>query len=222
MNLEELREELVRYGELVLKHSLATGAGGNISARHGRTMLISPSGFSLAEAAAGQYVAVDVPTGEILGPDGLRPSSEMPMHLACYRRRPDVEAVVHTHPQFTIGLTSSGHDLRPMFADAVVYLGRSIPHVDYVTAATPELAAAVEAALGDARAIVLRNHGAITLGRNLKQAFWRACTLEEASKIQLLATLAGQPRFLTSAEAEKLEALSIEQYRRELLAGTIN
>lgn len=219
MNFEEMRNELVLYGLRVLEHGLATGAGGNISARVGTTMLISPSGLSLAEAKAEEYVAVDIPTGNILAGDGLRPSSEVLMHLACYRRRTDVGAVVHTHPQFTIALASSGHDLKPMFADAVIYLGRRIPHLDYVTVTTPEVAAAVEDVLpGEIHCIVLRNHGAITVGQNLKQAFWRSCTLEEAARIQMFATLAGNPRFLTEREAETLESLGSEQYRRELIA----
>ena len=140
------------------------------------------------------------------------------MHLACYRHRTDVAAVVHTHPQYTIALASSGHNLKPMFADAIIYLGRHIPHLDYITVTTPELAAAVEGVLPGANCIILRNHGAITLGENLKQAFWRACTVEEAARIQLLATLAGNPRFLNDDEAATLEGLGSEQHRRELLA----
>ncbi len=180
-------------------------------------MLISPSGFSLEEITPEEWVAVDIRTGEV-DPNALPPSSEVLMHLACYRRRPDVRAVIHTHPQGTIALTSSGHDLRPMFADAVIYLGKRIRHIDYITVTTPELAAAVEEVIDDVNCVILRNHGCITLGENLKQAFWRACTTEEAARIQLLATLAGVPTFLSEEEADRLESLASEKYRRELLA----
>lgn len=217
MDLQQLREDLVRYGRQILRERLTTGAGGNISGRAGNAMLISPSGFSLEEVSSEQYVEVDIPTGKI-APGGLRPSSEVLMHLACYRRRPDVRAVIHTHPQFTIALTSSGHNLQPMFADCVIYLGSNVPHLDYVTVTTPELAVAVEAGVCQANCLILRNHGAITLGENLKQAFWRACTVEEAARIQLLATLVGRPTFLGPEEAKRLESLASEQYRRELLA----
>lgn len=218
MNLEELRSELVSYGKRLVEERLVSGAGGNVSARLDNTMLISPSGLSFADTKPEQYVAVDIPSGRILDANALRPSSEVLMHLACYRRRPEIRAILHTHPQLTIALVSSGHDLRPMFADAVIYLGKRIPHLDYITVTTPELAAAVDASVAEANCIILRNHGAITLGENLKQAFWRACTVEEAARIQLFATLAGQPRFLTEEEADRLESLGSEQYRRELIA----
>ncbi len=217
MSIDQTRAELVEYSALILKQGLATGAGGNISARYEATMLISPSGFSLEDVTPEQYVAVDIATGEI-APDSLRPSSEVLMHLACYRKRPEIRALIHTHPQHTIALTSSGHDLQPMFADFIIYLGYDIPHVDYVTVTTPELACAVEAVIGRANCVVLRNHGAITVGENLKQAFWRACTVEEGARIQLLATMAGTPRFLSREEAERLNSLSSEQYRQQLLA----
>jgi L-fuculose-phosphate aldolase len=217
-NLEPLRHELVHFGRRILEERLATGAGGNISARQGDIMLISPSGLSLGELKPDQIVAVSIALGEIVQPNGLRPSSEVLMHLACYRRRPRVAALIHTHPQFTIALTSSGHTLRPMFADCIIYLGMNVPHLDYVTVTTPELASAVEANLGEADCMILRNHGAITLGENLKQAFWRACTVEESARIQLFASLVGQPVFLDEAEGRRLESLGSEQYRRELLA----
>lgn len=217
-NLNPLREELVRFGKRILEERLATGAGGNISAREGDVMLISPSGFSLADLTPDQFVAISVQRGDIVQPNGLRPSSEVLMHLACYRRRPRIHAVVHTHPQFTIALTSAGHTLRPMFADCIIYLGTNVPHLDYVTVTTPELAKAVEENIGEADCMILRNHGAITLGENLKQAFWRACTVEENARIQLFATMVGQPVFLDDSEGKRLESLGSEQYRRELLA----
>ena len=216
MEGEAIRAELSHYSKRVLLERLATGAGGNISDRCDGSMLISPSGFSLEDIAPEQWVEVDIQSGEI-EPGALRPSSEVLMHLACYRRRRDVNALIHTHPQFTIALTSSGHDLEPMFADCIIYLGKSIPHLEYITVTTPELAAAVEARISDACCLILRNHGAITVGENLKQAFWRACTVEEAARIQVFATLLGNPRFLGTEEALRLESLASEQYRRELI-----
>lgn len=220
--LNSLRRDLVCYGKRILEERLATGAGGNISAREGDIMLISPSGMSLADLTPDEFVAVSIESGHIIQPNGLRPSSEVLMHLACYRRRPQIRALVHTHPQFTIALTSAGHTLRPMFADCIIYLGWDVPHLDYITVTTPELAKAVEEKIGEADCMILRNHGAITLGENLKQAFWRACTVEENAHIQLLAAIVGQPVFLDETEAKRLESLASEQYRRELIARMRN
>ena len=218
MKLELLRREIAEYARRVLKEGLATGAGGNISARWENTMLISPSGLSLEEVAPEQYIEVDIPSGEIKAQNGLRPSSEVLMHLVCYRKRSEVRAVVHTHPRYTIALTSSGHDLAPMFADALIYMGSHVPHLDYITVTTPELAAAVGEAILGADCLVLRNHGSVTVGENLKQAFWRACTVEEAARVQVLSLMIGQPRYLGKSESDRLESLASEQYRRELIA----
>jgi len=105
-----------------------------------------------------------------------------------------------------------------MFADAIIYLGKRVPHLDYVTVTTPELAAAVEHNIAGVNCLILRNHGSITVGENLKQAFWRACTVEEAAKIQVFGCLLGRPSFLDQSEADRLEALDSEKYRRELLS----
>ncbi len=218
MKLEVLRKEIAEYSRRVLQEKLATGAGGNISARWENTMLISPSGLSLEDVDPSQYVEVDIASGDIHAHDGLRPSSEVLLHLACYRRRPELRAVVHTHPQFTIALTSSGHDLAPMFADALIYLGVDIPHLDYITVTTPELAIAVGEAIVGANCVIMRNHGSVTVGENLKQAFWRACTVEEAARIQVLGLMIGKPRYLDRAESDRLDSLASEQYRRELIA----
>jgi L-fuculose-phosphate aldolase len=217
MNTDALRAELSYYARRTLQERLATGAGGNISARQDGIMLISPSGFSLADVKPEQYVEVSIDSGAV-APGSLRPSSEVLMHTACYRERPDIRAVIHTHPPYAIALTSSGHDLKAMFADFVIYLGATVPHLDYITVTTPELAKAVERLIGQTNCLVLRNHGAITIGENLKQAFWRACSVEEGARIQFLATLVGQPKFLDEKEADRLQSLASEKYRQRLLS----
>ncbi len=217
MSMHDLREELAPCARRSLGEKLATGAGGNISARYENRMLISPSGYSLEDVTPEQYAEVEIDSGEV-APGALRPSSEVLMHLACYRKRSDIRALIHTHAPFTIALTSSGHDLKPMFADSIIYLGRRVPHLDYITVTTPELATAVDKVFPDCDCLILRKHGAITVGENLKQAFWRACSVEESARIQLLATLIGTPRFLDEKEAERLESLASEKYRRQLLA----
>ena len=142
------------------------------------------------------------------------------MHLGIYRRRPEVNAVIHTHPPFTIALTSSGHDLKPMFADYFVYLGRNVPHIPYVTVTTPELAESVGnvGADPDCYGIILRNHGAITVGTSIKEAYFRTLAIEEQAAIQHAALQVGRPTFLSVEEYDRLDRLGSEAYRRELLA----
>jgi L-fuculose-phosphate aldolase len=217
MRNESIRNELVLYGKRLVADGLVTGPGGNISARERDRVYLSPSGYAFDELGPEDFVAMSVDSGEIVEGD-KRPTSEFLMHLACYRKRPDIAAVIHTHPRYTIALSSSGNTIRAMFADFHIYTLSRIPHIDYITVTTPELARAVEQAVGEANVIVLRNHGAVALGRHLKEAYYRMASLEEGAQIQWLASAAGKPRFLSDQELADLDQLASEEYRRKLLA----
>ena len=217
--MSPILDELTEAARELERSGLVTGAGGNVSAREGDTMWISPSGFSFADARAEHYPAVSIETGAVTRGEH-RPSSEALMHLLVYRARPEVRAVIHTHPRMTIALTAAGHDLRPMFADYYVYLRGDVPHVPYVTVTTEELARVVERELRppDRFGMVLRNHGAITVGETVKEALFRTAAIEEQAFIQWHALQVGEQTFLTPEECAKLDELDSEAYRRELLA----
>jgi L-fuculose-phosphate aldolase len=219
MAMSEILNELIETANLLVGAGLVKGAGGNVSAREGDIMWISPSGFSFSDATQGDYPGVSITEGEIVRGD-RRPSSEVLMHLAIYRRRPEITAVIHTHPPITLALTAAGHSLKPMFADYYVYLGANVPHLPYITVTTPELADAVEevAQAPDCHGIVLRNHGAITVGTSIKEAYFRTLAVEEQAAIQHTALQVGEPTFLSEEECRKLDNLSSEAYRKELLA----
>ena len=217
--MSDVLRTLIETARRLPHDGLVRGAGGNVSARDGDLMWISPSGLSFEDASEEDYPGVSTATGEIVRGQ-RRPSSEVLMHLAIYRRRPAVNAVIHTHPPMTLALTAAGHDLRAMFADYYVYLGRNVPHLPYVTVTTPELARRVEevAQAADCNGIVLRNHGVITLGTSIKEAYFRTLAVEEQATIQHAALQVGTPTFLTDEELAKLDQLGSEAYRRELLA----
>jgi len=216
MRDEELRIKLVEYGRRLMAERLVTGPGGNISARSGNLIYVSASGLAFDEMAPGDYVGMDWNTGKVVEGE-RRPSSESLVHLACYRKRADIGAVIHTHPRYTVALSSCGHDIKAMFPDFHIYTHSKIPHIDYITVNTQELADAVDAAVADANVIVLRNHGAVSIGSHLKEAYYRMASLEEGAQVQWLALQVGNPRFLTKQELADLDALGTEKYRRKLL-----
>ena len=217
--MNEVLEELVNTAGALVRDGLVRGAGGNVSARQGDIMWLSPSGFSLGDAGPQHYPGVSIAQGEVVR-GNRRPSSEVLMHLAIYRCRPEVNAIVHTHPPITVGLTAAGHDLRPVYPDYYVYLGKNVPHLPYVTVTTPEMAGEVEkvARAADCYGIILRNHGAITVGTSIKEAYFRTLAIEEQATIQHAALQIGEPNFLSAEECAKLDELASEAYRRELLA----
>jgi len=219
MRDKTIRLELAQFGKKLYVDGLVAGPGGNLSARAGDIIYLSPSGFAFDELEPEDYIGMDLSSGRVV--EGRhRPTSEYLMHLACYQVRNDVRAVVHTHPRYTIAMSSAGHDIKAMIADFHIYTHSKVPHLEYFTVTTPELAAAVKAQVADANALVLRNHGAVTLGTHLKEAYYRMLSLEEGAQIQWLATLVGTPRFLTPQQLQDLDALGSEKYRRNLLSNT--
>src|SRR6476661_3680666 len=97
MSSQDIRLELCKYAQKIVDNKLVVGPGGNISARYEGKMYLSPSGFALDEIQPEQWVEVDIESGEITD-IGLRPSSEVLMHLFAYRQNPKIGAIVHTHP----------------------------------------------------------------------------------------------------------------------------
>jgi len=217
--MSEVLSEMIAAARQMAASGLVTGAGGNVSVRDGELMRISPSGFAFEDAEEEHYPGISIETGD-LESGQHRPSSEALMHLYIYRVRPEVNAVVHTHPKMTIALTSSGHDLRPMFADYYVYLRSNVPHVPYVTVTTEELARVVERSFRapDCYGMILRNHGAITVGASVKEAAFRTAAIEEQAFIQWHALQVGEPTYLSAEQCAELDALDSEEYRRQLLS----
>jgi L-fuculose-phosphate aldolase len=126
------------------------------------------------------------------------------MHLACYRAGPDVQAVLHCHPPLAIAWAATGEDLRAFSPETVAHLGPVVPIVRYAAPGSRQLADLVGKAVADgARAVLLANHGILTVGRSLSEAFDRACVVEAATTAAVHARLLGAPlRPLTLAEID--------------------
>lgn len=213
--MEKIRKELCKYGKLVLEKNLAAGPGGNISAREGNYVYLSPSGFALDEIKENQWVKVDLNTGKQYGK--LKPTCEISMHLGCYLERKEINAVIHTHPPFTLGLISAGMGLKPFYPDFVAILGREIPVVEYVIPAGEEIRKAVVEQIKKYNVVLLKNHGAVCVGETLREAFARAWLVEETAKMQVVGMIAGKIRYFTEEEIKGIENLKAEDYRKTLL-----
>lgn len=211
----ETRNELCKYARKIVDNGLVVGPGGNISARAGDKMYLSPSGFALEEIAPEQWIEVDIPTGEITD-IGLRPSSEVLMHLYGYRVNPNIGAMVHTHPSNCIAFTLIEQELPIMFPDQAALVGRTA-YIPYIIPTTDLLANAVAEKVNAASSILLGNHGLVTTGRNLREAYYRTQVVEESAKIYLSARAAGKPQPLTDQEVDEIAALESEDYRIQLL-----
>lgn len=213
---DKVRQELLKYGNLLMQKGLVVAAGGNISAKAGAVMYIKPSGYAFDELEADQYVGCSIETGEVVE-GSLKPSCEYLAHLACYRARGDVGAVVHAHPPFALALINAGKEIRALTPDFVAYLGGRVAHVPFIVPGGQELADAVAEQVKDHCAVVMQNHGALTIGRNLREAYYRMLVLEDAAKSILASYAVGRPRFLTHGEVHAIANLEAEVYRMSLL-----
>ncbi len=212
--MSQVIEQLKQYANKVVDTGLVVGAGGNLSMRDGNIMYLSPSGFDLKEIEDHQWVRVHIETGEVL--DDLKPSSEILMHLECFRKRPDITAVLHAHPSYSVGVSSTGQTIPPLFPDYPAMV-KSVAYLEYMIPTTHVLADAVAEVIEENDVVVMRNHGVLTVGKTMKEAFFFMQLVEESAKVFTISRTVGNPRILTDEEVEDFRNLSSEKYRQKLL-----
>jgi len=215
-DIVDIRAQLVKWGKRLTDKGLVVAAGGNISARVGDTMFISPSGYSIGEATEDDYVPVEISTGKVLDEFPLRPSSEVLMHLRCYRVRSDIRAIVHVHPPLLTGIISAGEVVVPFTPDAVGLLGKPAI-LEYILPTTDELAKVVEEKIRTTDVVFLRNHGVVTVGANLREACYKAEVAEDTAKSFLASRIVGKLRLFSEEELDAIKNLGSEKYRLEIL-----
>jgi|GEM_PF-63965 len=215
---QEVLSELVKYGHKIVETGLVAGAGGNISARWKGIFFVKPSGFAFDELTEKDYVGIDIKTGRIIS--GIhKPTSEVLLHLYCYRNRPDINAVVHTHSPWAGGVISSGRTLKPMFAEFVCDL-ENVAHIPYFTPTTVKLAEAVGRAIAGNNAVLMTNHGVVTVGITLKLAYYRNHVVEDAAKSLVAASVVGRPHLLSKKNIADIKKLDAVIYRQKVLKQT--
>ncbi|WP_346012140.1 class II aldolase/adducin family protein [Streptomyces sp. SID3343] len=202
--LEDERRELCEFGRLIVESGLVVGSSGNLSVRRGRLIAVTPSGAPLERMTPDDCVVVDL-SGTVV--EGTRaPSSETPMHLALYEADPDAGAVVHTHAVFGAVVATTLPVLPAIHYNVLLLGGHDVRVAPYATYGTRELAAAVrEAVAGGRSAALLANHGGVTVGRDLTQAYDRTRVLEWLCEVYVRSLAVGTPNILTAAELAAVE-----------------
>ena len=194
------RQEVVDYCKLMVARGLTKGTGGNISIfdRDSRNMIISPSGIDYNVMTAEDVSVVDL-NGNVL--DGKKPSSEFPMHAIFYKRRDDIDAIVHTHSTFATTISSLRWDL-PAVSYLVAFSGKNVRCASYATFGTQELAENAFEAMMDRQAVLLANHGLLAGANNIATAFAVAEEIEFCCEVYSRAKAIGEPVILDDAEME--------------------
>jgi L-fuculose-phosphate aldolase len=205
--LEAEREQVAAVSRRLAEQGLMVGTSGNLSARAGEHVAITPTGAHLGRLEAGQVTVVDR-DGRVVDGD-LEPSSELYLHLGVYRRY-DAGAVVHTHSPLATALSCVVSEL-PCVHYSMLLLGGSVRVAEYATFGTPQLADSVLAALEGHTAALMANHGAIVHGADLEAAAELAELLEWACSVYWHAALLGTPRELDEAERGAVIAAAVER-----------
>ena len=200
--LDSAREALVAYGRRMLRDGLVVGTAGNLSVRVGDVIAITPTGASYEELRAGD-ICVLTPDGEIV--EGGRPSSEWHLHRRIYEL-PGAGAVVHTHSPWAVTVSATWTEL-PAIHYAIVRLGGdSVPVAPYRIFGSEDLAGAVSEVLAGRYAALLQNHGAVTFGGSLAEAYDRAVLLEWLARVHCQAKLFGEPTILSASQLDNVRA----------------
>jgi ribulose-5-phosphate 4-epimerase/fuculose-1-phosphate aldolase len=206
----DLRDQLAHVGAQAVRTGLVIGSGGNLSARMAGSdqCWITTAGSWLDRLEPTAFSLISIPEGWLR--DGHpQPSSEWRLHTETYARRPDVNAIIHLHPQTSVLLTALGYDIALITSDHAYYL-REIAAIPFGQPGSVELAvAAAEAVAGGINALMLDHHGCSVLADSVELAHKRAVNLEEAARSTYAALLltAGRSRRVPQVPERFLEAV---------------
>jgi L-fuculose-phosphate aldolase len=196
---------------------LIAGRDGNLSVRLDRArVLVTPSGLIKSLVTAADMVEVDL-AGRPRRRPARKPTSELDLHLRILRHRPDVQAVVHAHPPAATGFAVAGEAIPGNLLPELIFVVGPVPLVPFGMPGTPELGDRIVPYLEDRRqhALLLANHGAVTMGSTLDEAWIRMESLEHAARIIAAARAVGEPKPLTAQAVERLEALRAVQREKD-------
>lgn len=202
---QQLRHDLVDFGRMLHTQGFVAATDGNLSVRMDQDrIMITPTCVSKGMMHPEDMVIVDLDGERLSGTS--RPSSEINMHLTVYRMRPEIGAVVHAHPCTATAFASAGIALdEPLCSEVVITLGE-VPLAPYATTGTSELSESLRPFIPDHHAILMANHGVVTYGSDLRQAYLRMEAVEHYAKIVLAARQLGSTRILDGQQLEKLFA----------------
>ena len=194
-----LRQALVEASLELVRRGLNEGTAGNISARHGGGMLITPSGIPPEATTPRMIAAMPLDSdGTATGPK--KPSSEWRLHRDILAARADVGAVVHTHSTYCTVLACQHRSIPALHYMIAAFGMHEIGCTPYAPFGTQQLSDLIVEHLGDGHGVLLGNHGMVATGADLAQAMWRAVELEALAKMYYLATTGGGAPALLSQD----------------------
>jgi len=201
----KLKEEICEIGRRIYNRGFVAANDGNITVRISENEIwTTPTGVSKGFMTPDMLIKVNMDGEVIGGGSGFKPSSELKMHLRVYKDRPDVKAVVHAHPPYATAFAIAGIPLaRCVMPEAVISLG-TVPIAEYGTPSTDEIPDAIAKYLPNYDALLLENHGALTYGYDLTNAYFKMETLDFYAHLLYLANNLGGAKDISPENVKKL------------------
>jgi L-fuculose-phosphate aldolase len=205
MTQSDIAVQLVTVCKILYERGFVTATDGNVSSRlPNGNILTTPTSLNKGRVTVDDLVEVDLRGTPLNGRQA--PSMEIGMHLFIYQKRADVHAVVHAHPTYATGFATARIPLdQPLFPEVIFGLG-AIPLAEFATPSTKEVADSIAPYVGSSNAILLSNHGVVTYGKDLDDAYFKMEKLEHAAHITFVARMLGGEKRLTADQVDKLTA----------------
>ena len=213
MSETEVAQELVNISKWVEAKGFVAATDGNISVRlPNGNILATPTSMNKGFVTTGDLVEVTIDGIQIGGT--RKPSTEIKMHLFIYQQRPDVNAVVHCHPVYATGFAAAGIAMMEnVFPEMIIGLG-AVPLAQYAAPSTDELAGSLLPFVKDYNAVLLANHGVVTYGRDLWDAYFKMEKVEQIAHTLFVAESLGGAKSLNNEQVLQLKALAKTVYQR--------
>ena len=203
MNLQQAKADIIHVGKRMYDRGYVASNDGNISVRLSEDrLLVTITGVSKGFLTSEQLVVIDYDGNLVSGRN--KPSSEIKMHLMVYQERPDIHAVAHAHPPTATGFSVAGIPLTECLLPEVIVALGSIPIIEYGTPGGMELVEPIRKNVHDYDAFLLENHGALTIGPNVINAYHKMETMEHFAKIYLVARMLGNVNTIGDEDVGKL------------------
>jgi len=211
MQEAEARRQIVEAGKRLRDRFFVASNDGNLSARlSDNELLVTPTGMNKGDIAPEQILKIDMEGNVLSG--SLKPSSETKMHIAVYKVRPDIQAICHAHPPVATGFAACHVRLdQDVILPEVVFGLAKIGFAEYGTPTTNQIPDAVVKEIPDCEAVLLSNHGALTVGADVMQAYYRMEVLEMYARVRLVTRIIGEPKPLSQSEVTELFRIRDQQ-----------
>jgi L-ribulose-5-phosphate 4-epimerase len=210
--LENLKKEVYQAHLKLWENKLIMWTSGNVSGRDSKTdyVVIKPSGVSYDKLSPDHLVVVDLNGNIIEG--NLKPSVDMATHLYVYKHMPEVMSVIHTHSTYASAFAAIGKPIPVCLTAMADFFGGDIPVGELVLIGEEEIGKEIVSKIGNSKAIIMKNHGPFTIGKNVNEALKAAIFLEETAKVLIMAKILGESQPIPGSMVKILHKNYNEKY----------